>query len=190
MDYGNGYGALSRPRVTPSLYKLTIELIPERQWGVNLRAMMSAHQWGKIRRQVYARTGGVCEICAGTGYRGRLDCHERWKYDEANRRQTLIGLIALCPRCHQVKHLGFAQKLGKLDEAIEHMIRVNGMSKAEARAYLEWAYAAQRRRAAMRWATDVAWFESEFPGVLSKRSTPILPTIASSKYPQPGPPTA
>ena len=39
--------------------------------------------------------------------------HEVWDYDDARRVQRLVRLIALCPACHEVKHLGLAAKRGR-----------------------------------------------------------------------------
>lgn len=38
----------------------------------------------------------------------RLECHEQWEYNEATRVQKMSALIALCTRCHQVKHWNWA----------------------------------------------------------------------------------
>jgi hypothetical protein len=37
--------------------------------------------------------------------RVNLECHEEWDYDDETHVQKLTGLIALCGRCHRVKHL-------------------------------------------------------------------------------------
>jgi hypothetical protein len=166
------YGMLSAPRISPSSYKLTIELVPERQWGSNLRALTSATQWDKVGAEVFAAAGGRCEICEGIGRMHPLECHEVWRYDEdpamerGQRTQILLGLQALCPACHRVKHLGFADKHGWLDSSIEHMAAVNTISKSEARAYVDWAYGRQKRRSTMRWEQDISWFKERFPGRL------------------------
>ncbi len=39
----------------------------------------------------------------------RLECHEVWEYEEQTRVQRLSSLVALCTRCHQVKHWGWAR---------------------------------------------------------------------------------
>ena len=41
--------------------------------------------------------------------RVRLECHEEWAYDEATGEQRLLGLAALCTRCHHVKHWQWAR---------------------------------------------------------------------------------
>lgn len=165
-------GVFSAVRISPARYKLRIELVPEKQWGVNLRAEMSATQWAKVSDKVFAAAGGVCEICQGVGSRHPLECHEVWRYDEnldlaaEGRAQILVGLQALCPACHRVKHLGFADKKGWIDASLAHLARVNGISTAEARAYVDWAYKQQRQRARMRFALDLSWFRAHFPGHL------------------------
>jgi hypothetical protein len=158
--------------IKPASYKLRIELIPERQWGVNLRAAMSATQWDKVSAEVFQEAGGRCEICGGIGRKHPLECHEVWSYDEdlnfeaGRRSQILSGLQALCPACHRVKHLGFADKQGWLESSLIHMARVNIISKSEAKAYVDWAYGQQRRRERMRWEQDIEWFKQRFPGKL------------------------
>lgn len=165
-------GALSATPIAPSRYKLRIELVPERQWGMNLRAAMSATQWDRVSAEVFAAAGGLCQICGGIGSKHPLECHEVWRYNEnsdlsaACRTQVLQGLEALCPACHRVKHLGFADKQGWLERSLEHLARVNGIGMREARAYLDWAYREQRRRSTMRFEQDIGWFRERFPGRL------------------------
>lgn len=166
------YGVLSTPAISPKRYKLQIELIPERQWGVNLRSAMSATQWGQVSREIFEAAGHRCALCGGRGRKHPVECHEVWSYDEdpdlaaGKRVQRLEGLQALCPACHRVKHLGFADKQGWLDASIKHLARVNGIGIPEARAYLDWAYAQQRRREFMKWAQDLSWFSDRYPGRL------------------------
>ncbi len=33
-----------------------------------------------------------------------LDCHESWEWDDESGVQRLVALVALCERCHRVKH--------------------------------------------------------------------------------------
>ena len=97
--------------------KLTIELIP------------------------VAEAGHVCEICGDSGLnQGRkhaVEAHEIWTYDDANCVQTLERIHILCPRCHQVKHLGRTLKYGGGHKARAHIARVNGMTAQGVRAYEE-----------------------------------------------------
>ena len=113
--------------------KLQIELVPQPLWYLNPRKAMGPAAWDKLRKEVYAQYGYVCGIC---GARGRLNCHERWHYDDEAHVQTLVGFIALCDWCHHVKHLGLAGILaqeGKLDyeRVIQHFLKVNQCTREE-----------------------------------------------------------
>jgi hypothetical protein len=65
-------------------------------------------------------------------------------------------LIALCPDCHQVKHIGLAQVKGKYNEALKHLSRVNGITLDEADEIAEKAFDDWRRRSEMDWKLDLS----------------------------------
>src|SRR6266542_2374238 len=65
-------------------------------------------------------------IPTGRGPEHPVECHEVWRYDDRTHVQMLVRMIALCPACHQVKHLGFANVKGKGTQARAHLARVNG----------------------------------------------------------------
>jgi len=122
---------MSADRDTQAL-RLSIELVPATSWGANLRALLPAAEWDRLRRQVYAASERRCVIC---GARGRLHAHEQWDFDDARHIQRLRGLVALCTLCHHVKHLGHARLLaarGQLDyeRVVAHFLRVNGCDRA------------------------------------------------------------
>lgn len=113
--------------------KLSIELVPSSLWFLNPRKAMGRAVWDKLRKEVYAEYKHVCGIC---GTQGRLNCHERWTYDDEAHVQTLMGFIALCDWCHHIKHLGLAGILagrGELDyeRVIQHFCEVNQCTKEE-----------------------------------------------------------
>src|SRR5271154_3109709 len=116
--------------------RLSIELVPATCWFSNVRSAVSKAQWDKIRKQVYKAAEHVCQICGGVGPRHPVECHEIWAYDDTNQIQKLVGMIALCPDCHQVKHFGFARSRGKGELAMQHFISVNGLTKKQAELYL------------------------------------------------------
>ncbi len=107
---------------------LTVELVPRTCWFTNVRSEVSPADWNKLRRETVERAGKRCEICAAGG---RLECHEMWEYDDERRIQRLSGLVALCHRCHEVKHLGLAGVRGRGKQAMEHLARVNGWSNPD-----------------------------------------------------------
>jgi len=113
--------------------KLHIELVPQSLWYLNPRTAMGRKEWDKLRKEIYAKYGHRCGVC---GAQGRLNCHERWLYDDEAHVQTLVGFIALCDWCHHVKHIGLAGILamdGKLDyeRVIQHFLEVNQCTREE-----------------------------------------------------------
>ena len=131
--------------------KLTIELIPRTSWFTNLRSIVSKNDWDIIRRKCYKNAGYKCEICSGKGNDWPVECHEVWKYDDIKHIQKLIRVIALCPNCHQVKHIGLAQIRGKLDEAMKHFCKINKIDDDEAIKRVNIAFEKYRERSSHEW---------------------------------------
>jgi hypothetical protein len=133
--------------------RLTIELVPATSWGANLRDVLPAAEWDRLRRQVYAASGHRCAICRAGG---RLHCHELWDYDDTRHIQALRGLVALCTLCHHVKHIGHAHLLaeqGKLDyeQVVAHFLRVNGCDRATFERHRAAAFAQFSERSRYEW---------------------------------------
>jgi hypothetical protein len=139
--------------------RLTIELVPQGQWGINLRSELSSGEWNRLRRSIYAAADYKCEICTGIGPKHPVECHERWDYNEETKTQTLVGLIALCPACHEVKHFGRAQAVGKGDAAMTHLMGINGWSGEDAMLYLEGVFEVWHKRSAEDWTLDISWMQ-------------------------------
>ena len=125
-------------------YKLNFELVPDSCWYSNLRSLLSPAQWDAVRKRAYARAGGRCMICGAPSK--RLDAHEEWEYDEVNAVQRLKRIVAVCPACHAVIHIGRTQLKGDARAAEEHFIKVNGCTYAQMRAALGRANEDHRRR--------------------------------------------
>ena len=141
--------------------KLTIELVPSGQWGANLRSELPKKRWDQLRKATYSSSGYVCEVCGGRGERWPVECHERWNYDEKNKSQILIGLISLCPPCHEVKHMGRANAMGRGEQAKSHLMKVNGWTDQIADAYIENAFRVWLRRSSENWSLDISWLEDQ-----------------------------
>lgn len=139
--------------------RLTIELVPQTSWFTNLRSELPASEWDKIRRKCYRDAGYVCEVCGGRGPAHPVECHEIWRYDDGNKVQKLCGVIALCPSCHEVKHIGLANMRGNLGRAINHMARVNGWTPSEANAAVNAAFDVWRDRSEHKWTVDISWLD-------------------------------
>ncbi len=139
--------------------KLTIELVPKTSWYTNVRNKVSTQMWDRIRKLHYAKANHCCEICGdkGTnqGYRHDVECHEVWQYDDSKLVQTLTNMIALCPLCHKVKHIGLAQIKGEYPQAFAHFIKVNQCTEEEADEYITKAFRLWRVRSKVQWDVNV-----------------------------------
>ena len=136
-------------------YKLNFELVPDGCWYYNLRSVLSPAQWQAISRRVRASAGGRCMICGAPS--SRLEAHERWEYDEKKAVQRLADIIAVCPACHAVIHIGRTSLKGDLRAAEEHFMKVNGCSYTEYRAALGRANEEHRRRNLIpEWRMDIS----------------------------------
>ncbi len=140
---------------------LTVELVPRTSWYRNVRSHVSRAEWEQLRSVTFASSGGACEIC---GARSRLECHEVWHYDDERHIQKLLRLIALCPACHEVKHIGLAGARGRSREAVAHLARVNGWSHGDARHYLEACFELWSARSNHPWSLDLTQLRKDKGG--------------------------
>jgi hypothetical protein len=150
---------------------LTIELVPQGQWGTNLRSELPRKEWDRLRRATYKAANHRCEICGGVGRRHPVECHERWLYDNESKTQVLEGLIALCPACHEVKHIGRAGAVGRLEQAVAHLMKVNDWEIERALDYIEEAFTIWAQRSEETWVLDVSWLQT--PATTSTLRTPL-----------------
>ena len=148
------------PRRGPSP-RLSVELVPKSSWEKNVRAAVSQAEWDAIRKAVYDRAGYQCEVCGGTGTDHPIECHEKWVYDDEACVQKLTGMVALCPACHQVKHLGRAYATGQFETAKKHLASVNGWSPKRARTYIERVVHRWNERNEKEWSVDMSLLKSE-----------------------------
>jgi hypothetical protein len=139
--------------------KLTIELVPQSSWYKNVRSSVSTDEWDIIRKRVYKQAHYCCEICGDAGTHHPVECHEIWEYEDKKHIQKLVGLIALCPACHEVKHIGFAQLQGRYAEAISHLCKVNSISRNKAYAMVEKAGDINAKRGKKPWTLDLTFLE-------------------------------
>lgn len=138
---------------------LTIELVPQSQWFDNLRSQLTRSQWDKLRKACYARAGHRCEICNGVGRKHPVECHEIWHFDDDKQLQRLDGLIALCPSCHQVKHIGFAFSRGKGPAALGHLAKINDWNLEQASKYADIAFKMWKLRSSLSYTLDLSWLD-------------------------------
>jgi hypothetical protein len=79
-----------------------------------------------------------------------------WRYDETTRTQILVRMIALCPACHEVKHMGLAGIRGKGKSARDHLAKVNGWSDEQVYVHVAEAFDIWRRRSKVSWKLDLS----------------------------------
>lgn len=135
------------------MLRLIIELVPETCWFTNVRSNVSRQTWDKIRKQAYQDADYKCQVCEA---RGRLECHEVWHYDDANKMQILKGFVALCSACHEVKHIGLAGVRGRRKQAEKHLATVNEWTARQVSDYIADAFSAWRRRSSYDWQLDIS----------------------------------
>ena len=129
--------------------KLSIELIPKTAWFKNLRNHVGQAKWDTIRRTVYFEAGYRCEICLGVGDKHPVEAHEIWEFKDSQ--IILKGMIALCPPCHEVKHIGLAQVRGRLENAKKHLMKVNRLTSDEADDLIVKAFETYNERSKQEW---------------------------------------
>lgn len=145
--------------------KLTIELIPSTCHYSNVRTTIKTKEWDKIRFISYEAAGHKCEICGDTGknqgYNHNVECHEIWHYDDVNHVQKLVGLVSLCPTCHQVKHIGRAIAIGKQEQCYAQLRKVNKWSQAQVDEHVQQSFELHKERSKYEWALDISILEEE-----------------------------
>ncbi len=114
--------------------KLKIELLPKGAWGNDFSRTLSKKDWGVLRQACYDKANHKCAIC---GYEtDDLDAHEVWDFNIETKTQTLVDIIALCSKCHGVKHIRNSQRLGFGENAKKHFMKVNNCNEMEFVSYL------------------------------------------------------
>lgn len=147
--------------------RLEIELVPRSAFWSNVRSQVSKTNWERCKRFVSQRSGAKCEICGGKGKRWPVECHETWEYSAIDATghgvQTLVGLIALCPTCHQAKHFG--RSINVLDEdaflrLFVHIATLNDLTDAEMTDYIDQSFAVWSVRSDAAWDLDVSYLKT------------------------------
>ena len=142
---------------------LTVELVPKTSWYANVRKEVTKKQWNIIKKQTAEDANHICQECGSSGLKqGRkhaVECHEIWQYDDKTLKQTLVGFIALCPRCHNVKHFGKARMLDLEQQTLQHFCKVNKMTAPFANAYINEAFRKWFERSQFKWEVDMSYLK-------------------------------
>jgi hypothetical protein len=143
--------------IPPQCPRLTAELVPSTCWWSNLRSNMPPAEWAKCKASVRRRSGDRCELCGGRGPKWPVECHEVWGYNDVTQVQLLVGLIALCPPCYGVKHIGRTELVGGLERATNRLMVANVWTRADVELYLEGVWEVWYQRSSHEWTLDVSW---------------------------------
>jgi hypothetical protein len=146
------WGPHRAPRSQP---RLTVELVPETCWYSKVRSELSTTEWDLIRRHAYQAAGYRCETCAGHGPREPVHCHEVWHYNDHTLVQRLERMIALCPNCHEVKHIGHANTIGRGHHARTWLAKINHWTPDQVEAYLAQQGELWLKRSRHQWRLDI-----------------------------------
>jgi hypothetical protein len=149
----------SAPNTPTSQPLLTIELVPQTCWFTNVRSEVSKADWEVLKQATFTKAGHRCEVCGGLGSSWPVECHEIWHYDDAVHLQTLVGLTALCPSCHEVKHRGLASVKGRGDIADRHLAKVNGWMMQQTQQYVDDQFQVWLKRSEYEWKLDISWLK-------------------------------
>jgi hypothetical protein len=141
---------------------LYIELVPQTCWFSNVRNHVTKPEWDIIRKSVFAKAGNRCEICGGKGAKWPVECHEIFAYDDALKFQTLVGMIALCPACHQAKHFGLARLKGVDKEAMWHLCEVNNWTIDQGVDHVNQQMTIGIERSKHEWSVDLQFLKNTF----------------------------
>jgi 5-methylcytosine-specific restriction endonuclease McrA len=110
-----------------------------------------------IRRHCYKLAGYKCEICGGKGRAHPVEAHEVWYYDDKKRQQVLVGIQALCPDCHGVKHAGFSILRGRRAQVLAKLRAVNTWANQQAVDYMIDCFTLHVERSKLKWSVKIEW---------------------------------
>lgn len=130
------------------------DMLPNSTWEQNIRHLYGTPLWDRLRKHAYSSVGYRCTIC---GAQGKLEAHEAWELENETQTQRLVGILALCPLCHKVHHLGIARRLGMLPQVKLHMQTLNGWTAREVDAAISEAYEVWEQRCEWPWTVDLSY---------------------------------
>ena len=146
-------------RGKPAQPVLLPDMLPSTAWEANLRMQLSAPEWDRLRKFCYQAAGNTCVACGSRG-EPHVEAHESWRFDENTGVQSLKGLLCLCPTCHKAKHLGFANRIGRLQQVYERLQWLNDWSAADLERELAKVAARQEALSARRWTLDLSFLKT------------------------------
>lgn len=141
-------------------FSFPIDLIPETCFGSNLRDHISADDWKIIRTDLYKQNSYFCEICGQKGPNHPVEAHELWSYE--NNIQKMIGLLCLCPACHETQHFGLAMVNGRYEETKKHYAWLCNISENKAEEIFKKSFSVWQIRSQKEWKLDLSWIKTNY----------------------------
>lgn len=155
IEYNNLVSEIIKPL-------LSIELVPQTCWYSNVRSEVPKSTWDIIKKDSSLKAKNRCEICNGKGPKWPVECHEVWNYDSKSQTQKLVRMISLCPSCHEVKHMGFANINGRLEQAKQHLAKINNWSSDQTDKYVALAFRLWEIRSNYEWSLDLSYLKETY----------------------------
>lgn len=146
-------------RGTPPVPVLLPDMLPTTTWEANLRTLLSEPEWDRLRKFCYQAAGNTCVACGSRG-EPHVEAHEAWRFDEKTGVQSLRGLLCLCPTCHKAKHLGFANRIGRLPQVLDRLMWLNDWDEATLARELEKVETRQEELSQRTWTLDLSFLKS------------------------------
>ena len=143
-------------RGDPPKPTLLPDMLPMTSWENNLRKQLQTDEWDRLRKFCYQAAGHTCKSCGSRG-EPHVEAHEVWRFEEATGVQKLTNLLCLCPICHKAKHLGFAQRIGVLDQVYARLQWLNDWSVSELEAAVDKAQKQQEILSQREWKIDTSF---------------------------------
>lgn len=136
--------------------KLMPHLVPKPLWGKSAANLLKRAAWERIRRDAQEAARHACQVCSDAAPANALNCHELWDYDDQRGTAELVGLKMQCRDCDAAVHMGRAVKKGFGNRALAQLVKVNGISAAQAKMLYRRALDEWKRRNKSEWRIAVA----------------------------------
>ena len=116
------------------------------------RKLPEERSYSRQRADLVKALGGECSVC---GYNKIVEIH----HINGRVSDEFDNLMALCPNCHLVKHIGHATNIGLGLHAVKHLAKINKWSTKQALDYRDKAYALWLTRSRFSWEMNISFIE-------------------------------
>jgi hypothetical protein len=143
--------------------ELKIELIPKSCWFVNSCYCLSFYDYDNLRRNTFEKVNYCCSICRLDTKESKtpLQIEEKWYYDDVNKIQKLVDVVALCENCFLATHIGLAKIKGKYKESINHFKNVTKLDNKKIKLHIEEAEKIYMERSKFIYDLDLSFLENK-----------------------------